>query len=110
MPAALDPGSLGDLGPVPHGREGRLDRVRGAQVDPVLGRLPVLVDLVDVRLDVGSNFSLQRRREHPPGAIADNLVQHRAARLRGWRLLAFLRYHGYRRILPTRVPARASLD
>ena len=47
----------------------------------------------------------------PSATIADNLVQHRAARLRGrWRLLAFLRYREHRRTFPTRVPARASLD
>ena len=32
-------GSLGDPLPQPHGREGRLDGIRGAQVQPVLGRI-----------------------------------------------------------------------
>src|ERR1039458_10249929 len=31
--------ALGHLCPEPHGREGRLDRVRGLQVHPVLGRV-----------------------------------------------------------------------
>jgi hypothetical protein len=37
-PAAREPGPLGDALPKPHGGEGGLDRVGGAQVDPVLGR------------------------------------------------------------------------
>jgi len=32
------PGSLGDVGPQSHGGEGRLDRIGGLEVDPVLGR------------------------------------------------------------------------
>src|SRR5665648_1008489 len=35
------PGALGDLGAVADGGEGRLDRVRGPQVDPVLGGVVV---------------------------------------------------------------------
>ena len=38
-PAAREPGALGDLGPVPDRGEGRLDRVRRAQVHPVLARV-----------------------------------------------------------------------
>ncbi len=38
QPRGLGAGAAGDLGAVPDGGEGRLDRVGGPQVDPVLGR------------------------------------------------------------------------
>ena len=41
MPAALEPGPLVTRWREPHGGEGRLDRVGGAQVDPVLGGVVV---------------------------------------------------------------------
>jgi len=46
-----------------------------ADHQPVTG----LVDLTCVGVDVGGDFGLQRRREHRPGAVADQLVQQRPA-------------------------------
>jgi hypothetical protein len=40
-PAAREPGPQGGLGPMPHRRESRLDRVCRAQVDPMLGRVVI---------------------------------------------------------------------
>jgi hypothetical protein len=39
--------------------------------------VPVLVDLVGERLDVGGDLGLQRRREHLSCAVADDLVEQR---------------------------------
>ena len=39
----------------------------------------VLVDLVSVCLDVGGDLGLQRRREHLPSPITDDLIQQRPA-------------------------------
>ena len=39
--------------------------------------MPVLVDLVGERLDVGGDLGLQRRREHLPGTVADDLIEQR---------------------------------
>jgi len=36
-----------------------------------------LVELVDERLDVGGDLGLQRRSEHRPGTIADDLIKQR---------------------------------
>ena len=41
---------------------------------------PVLVDLTDMGVDVGGDLGLQRRREHLPGTVADDLVEQRPAR------------------------------
>ena len=41
IPAALEPGALVTLAQA-DGGEGRLERVRGAQVDPALGRVVVV--------------------------------------------------------------------
>src|SRR3954464_7123826 len=41
QPGRSRPGPAGDLRAVPDGGEGGLDRVRGAQVDPVLGGVVV---------------------------------------------------------------------
>jgi hypothetical protein len=38
---------------------------------------PVLIDLADVRVNVGRDLGLQRRRQHPPGTLPHELVQHR---------------------------------
>lgn len=50
QPGGARAGSAGDFRPVPDGGEGGLDRVRGAQVDPVLGGVVVerqqLLDVV----------------------------------------------------------------
>src|SRR3954470_10084283 len=65
-PGGLGPRPLGDLGPVPDGREGGLDRVRGAQVDPVFGRVVVerqqLLQIVgDLRSRLGPLRAVQVR-------------------------------------------------
>ena len=39
--------------------------------------MTVLVDLVGVRLDVGGDLGLQRRREHLPSAVTDDLIEQR---------------------------------
>jgi hypothetical protein len=38
--------------------------------------VPGLVDLVDVGVDIGGDLGLQRRRQHRPGAVTDQLVEH----------------------------------
>jgi len=58
IPAALEPGSLGDLGAVPDGGEGGLDRIGRPQMHPVLGRVVVereqLLEIVgDLRGSLG---------------------------------------------------------
>jgi len=42
-----------------------------------------LVDLAGVGLDVGGDLSLQRRREHLPGPVPHDLIQHRPSRTAG---------------------------
>ena len=42
----------------------------------------VLVDLVGVGVDIGGDLGLQRRRQHLPGAVADDLIQQRPRRTR----------------------------
>ncbi len=37
-----------------------------------------LIDLLTVGGDVGGDLGLQRRREHRPGAVTDDLVEQRA--------------------------------
>ena len=37
----------------------------------------VLVDLVGELLDVGGDLGLQRRRQHLPGTVADDLIEQR---------------------------------
>src|SRR5665647_3933701 len=59
------PGALGDLGAVADGGEGRLDRVRGPQVDPVLGGVVVereqLLDVIgDLRHGLGELGPVER--------------------------------------------------
>jgi hypothetical protein len=63
-----------------------LDRTRGGHYLPGVG-VPVahdqapaaLVELVDMRRDVGGDLGLQRRGEHPPRTVADDLVDQRPA-------------------------------
>ncbi len=60
-----------------------------------------------VRRDLG----LPRRREHPPCALPNDLVdQRRAVNHTRWRILAIGDYREHGRTLPTRIGARASLD
>lgn len=40
---------------------------------------PIPVDLIGERFDVGGDLSLQRRRQHLAGTIANNLIQQRTA-------------------------------
>ncbi len=57
-PGSLGTESLGDPGPVTHGREGRLDQVRGAEVDPVLGGEVVEREqLIHIIGDLGGGFA-----------------------------------------------------
>jgi hypothetical protein len=57
----------------------------------------VLVDLA-VRVDIGGDLGLQRRRKHPPGTLPDDLVQHRRRTSRRGRASHY-REHG--RTFPT---------
>jgi hypothetical protein len=41
---------------------------------------PVLVDLIDELVDVGGDLGMQRRRQHLPGTVADDLVEQRPTR------------------------------
>lgn len=43
--------------------------------------LAVFVDLVNELFNVGSDLGGQRRREHLPGAVADNLIKQRPRRI-----------------------------
>jgi hypothetical protein len=57
--AAREPGALGDLGPQPHGGKGAVDRIGGAQMNPVLGG--VLVELqehIGIIDDLGDRFGI----------------------------------------------------
>jgi hypothetical protein len=38
----------------------------------------VLIDLASMGVDVGGDLGPQRRREHLPGAIADDLIEQRS--------------------------------
>ena len=59
------------------------------------------VDLATVRLDIGGDLGLQRRRQHLPGAVADDLIEHRRAGLVGLRtFLDYFEHEG--------VPSRTS--
>ena len=40
---------------------------------------PVAVHLTTMSGDIGDDLGLQRRRQHLPGAVADDLIQHRRA-------------------------------
>jgi hypothetical protein len=83
------------------------DRVAVADHQPVT----TLVQLADVRRDVGGGLGLQRGGQHPPGALADDLVDQRPAVDRlCWRILDVGDYREHGRTLPTRVSARAPLD
>ena len=71
----------------------------------------VLVELAGVRVDVGGDLGLQRRREHPTSPVTHDLVDQRLARHHtGWRDLRVGNYREHGRTLPTRVGARALLD
>ena len=59
----------------PTRRRGHLPRLVVAVADHQT--VPVLVDLVGERLDVGGDLGLQRRREHLSCAVADDLVEQR---------------------------------
>ncbi len=45
--------------------------------------MTVTIEGVGVRLDVGGDLGLQRGREHLPGALAHQLVQHRPTTVTG---------------------------
>ena len=59
-------------------RRGHLPRLMEAVADHQ--PTTVGVDLAAVRLDIGRDLGLQRRRQHLPGAVADNLIEQRRAR------------------------------
>jgi hypothetical protein len=59
--------------------------------------MPVLIDDVGELLDVRRDLGLQRRRQHLPGPITDQLIQQRPRRLSRRLLRSFLsnyREHG----------------
>jgi len=58
--------------------------------------VPVLVDLVGVLRNVGRNLGLQRCGEHPAGALAGQLVQHRPAHPRRGVLIGLVIVVDYR--------------
>ena len=41
--------------------------------------MPVLVELPGVGLDVGGHLGLERRGQHLPGTVADDLIEQRPA-------------------------------
>ena len=43
----------------------------------------MIIDLATVRLDIGGDLGTQRRRQHLPGSVTDNLIQQRHAALEG---------------------------
>ena len=113
-------------------RRNHLDRAGRGQHLPRLGSavshhqpVAVLVELVGVRLDIRGDLGLQRRGEHPPRAIAHDLIDQRPAdrgrlarrlhhrrrrHIRGRRRrLALGDYGEHGRTFPTRVGARACL-
>ena len=70
--------------PVVDPRRGHLDRARAGQhLAGLVGAVahhqppPVLVALAGVAGDVGVDLGLQRFGQHPPGALADDLVDQR---------------------------------
>ena len=70
-PAASELGTLGHLGAVAHGGEGRLDRVRGPHMDPALNRAVVdgeqLVEIVgDLGRALGNRGPIQRSHCRAP--------------------------------------------
>ncbi|CAM3496404.1 hypothetical protein MYIN104542_30460 [Mycobacterium intermedium] len=71
---------------VVHPRRGDLDRTSGGQhvaglVVPVAHHQPasVLVELVSELVDIRGDLGGQRRGQHLPGTIANNLIQQRPA-------------------------------
>ena len=55
----------------------------------------VFVDLVGERLNVGGNLGLQRRRQHLPGPVTDDLIKQRpTVRLVGRRSILDYLEHG----------------
>ena len=68
---------------------------------------PVLVELVHQRLDVGIDFGLQHRREHPPRAFPADLIQTRP-KLRARGLLS--NYLQHRRSFLAGIGVPAALD
>ena len=87
-------------------RRGHLPRLMVAVADhqPVT----VLVDLIRVRVDVGGDLGLQRRRQHLPGTVAHDLIEQRAARLVGLGPVVDYLEHG--RTFPSRPPTPALID
>jgi hypothetical protein len=61
------------------GRDLPLGVISVAHDQPTTG----LVELIDVRVDVGGDLSLQGRSEHRARPVAHDLIQHRRARHRG---------------------------
>ena len=64
-----------------------------------------LVDLAAVRVDIGGDLGLQRRGQHLPGTIADQLVKQRATNRRravDVGIGLFLGYREHRRTFPNR--------
>jgi len=71
--------------------------------------VPVLIADISELLDVGGHLRLQRRRQHLPGTVPDQLIQqrHRLLRLLRSRLT---NYREHRRTFPTSVGALALLE
>jgi hypothetical protein len=63
--------------------------------------MPVGVHLATKRLHMGGDLGQQRRRQHLPGAVADNLIEHRPGRRVGHgRVFNYFEHQG--------VPSRTS--
>jgi len=74
---------------------------------------PVLVELIDQRIDIGIGLGLQRGGQHPPGTLPRDLIQQRPRRHIARRHLtraAYLNYLEHGRTFPTSVAAPALLD
>jgi len=74
---------------------------------------PVLVELIDQRIDIGIGLGLQRGGQHPPGTLPRDLIQQRPRRHIARRHLtraACLNYLKHGRTFPTSVAAPALLD
>jgi hypothetical protein len=64
----------------------------------------MIIDLATVRLDIGGDLGTQRRRQHLPGSVTDNLIQQRHA-IVGLRIFLDYREHRGRTFLNLRANA-----
>jgi hypothetical protein len=89
-------------------RRGDLDGPSRSQhlavlVIPVTDHQPatILIALISELLHIGGDLSLQRRGQHLPGTIANNLIQQRPAGLAAVGFLGIVNYREHGRTFPT---------